>query len=551
MRNVRLSMAASGIVAFGALGWAMGCSASSQEDLTDPKLGKNLVSSSSGTTGAGGGASTSTTSTSGSSGSSGTGGTAPGCDPTESTFVSEMCGVFVAASGKTGATGTRTDPYPTLTEGIAEAVKTNKYVFACADTFNEQVTIKTGLALYGGREDCMKGWALKAGGATTISGPVDKIALTIDTPGSVTIENVDVVAPNAVAASASSIAVLVTNSAVAEFTNCNFTSHDAMKGDNGAPIAADPALDGTAGSIGKTVCSGGATHPGAPASVKTCGGDTSTGGKGGDGTAPAAMSGGNGTDGTVSDAAGTGTHGNGQTVAACTSGGQGGDGASGTDGLGASGLGVISASGYVGVSGGTGGTGTPGVGGGGGGGSKGTTVPIANACGNAGLTDYFGASGGSGGSGGCGGKAGNAGAAGGSSIALLMVDAAKVTLTGVTLTPGKGGPGGVGGQGQLGGAQGGIGLGGDANNGGGLKAGCAGGLGGSGGIGGPGGGGQGGHSLGLAYKGPAPTGMPTYPKIPPQAGAGGLAGPGAKNPAAGKGVDGNSMDPTSYSLEFK
>lgn len=546
MRNMRWSMAASGLVVFGALGWVMGCSASSGEDLTDPKLGSNAKPTSGSSSSSGGGGSPSTTS---GSGSSGTGGVAPGCDPTDSTFVSDMCGVFVALAGKTGAAGTMTDPLPSLTEGIDAAVKANKYVFACADTFNEQVKIKTGLNLFGGREDCMKGWALKAGGATTISGPVDKIALTIDTPGQVTLENVDVVAPAGTKVSKSSIAVLVSQ-AEADFKNCNFTSNDAFAGDDGAMIAYDMQLDGTPGLSGKAVCAPG-NHPGGVAVVKSCGGVMSTGGKGGNGGAPGGAAGGNAADGMVSDAAGVGTHGNGEGALACTPGGQGGPGSKGMDGAGATGIGSISMSGYLGASGLAGGAGKPGVGGGGGGGSKGTLIPIITACSITDPTDYFGASGGSGGSGGCGGMAGNVGGPGGSSIALLVLAAKSVKFDTVTLTPGKGGAGGMGGSGQLGGAQGAFGIGGDATNGGNLAVGCPSGAGGSGGAGGPGGGGQGGHSLGLASKkGTMLPGMPTYPKTPPQPGAGGLAGSPANDPAVGKGVAGNSTAPTAFVLEF-
>lgn len=483
-----------------------------------------------------------------SSASSSSGGTTPGCERTDSTFVSEMCGVFVAAAGKPGAAGTMTDPLPTLDEGIKAAVTAGKYVFACADTFDEQVTITTGLAIYGGRDDCLTSWTVKAGGATTINGPTDKIALTITTPGHVVLENVNAVAPLGTEKSKSSIAVLVTE-ADAEFTGCTFTAKDGFVGDVGAMIPYDAALDGLLGSPGRSVCDPG-SHPGGVAVVKTCGAEKSTGGIGGNGGPPAGITAGNGGDGALTSG-GTSTHGNGETaIAVCSAGAPGAPGGNGTDGAGAIGIGSISMSGYTGASGGVGGGGTPGVGGGGGGGAKGTSVPINTACNVSTLTGYSGASGGSGGSGGCGGKPGNAGGAGGSSIALVVVSAKSVKLDTVTLTPGQGGAGGVGGAGQLGGAQGTAGVLGGATNGGGLKVACAGGAGGTGGIGGPGGGGQGGHSLGLAFKGTAPTGMPTFPKTDPKPGLGGLAGTGAKDPNVGKGVAGNSTTPKSYTLEF-
>ena len=92
---------------------------------------------------------------------------------------------------------------------------------------------------------------------------------------------------------------------------------------------------------------------------------------------------------------------------------------------------------------------------------------------------------------------GGSGKAGGSSLAIVSLGA-KLTLTEVTLTTGKGGDGGKGASGQTGGASGLGSIGGAAGVGGG-KAGCKGGDGGAGGNGGPGGGGRGGHSIGIAY----------------------------------------------------
>ena len=232
-----------------------------------------------------GGSSSSTTTTTSSAMSSTSTGVAPGCDPTDPTFVSDACGVFVSAAGKEGATGTMADPIAKLTPAIAAAISSKKnVVFACAEAFTEQAKITGAVAIYGGRDCATPTWAPKAGAATTLTGLADSVALTIDTSEHVSLDSFDVVAPAAKAPSASSIAVLV-NLAVADFTNCKLTSNDGNDGIAGAVIPPSMALDGLKGMTGADVCAGG-SHKGALEQMNTCasGGATASG-KGGDGGA--------------------------------------------------------------------------------------------------------------------------------------------------------------------------------------------------------------------------------------------------------------------------
>lgn len=103
--------------------------------------------------------------------------------------------------------------------------------------------------------------------------------------------------------------------------------------------------------------------------------------------------------------------------------------------------------------------------------------------------------GGGGGCGGCGGFGGKGGTGGGASIALFTINSA-VNILSSDLVSGLGGAGGAGGAG---------GLGGNGGDGGTASFGCRGGTGGKGATGGSGGGGPGGLSVGILYKGAAPT----------------------------------------------
>ncbi|WP_437742506.1 PGRS family protein [Sorangium sp. So ce1504] len=420
--------------------------------------------------------------------------------------VDDVCGIFVAASGDDAGAGTKGAPVKTIQQAIALAQQGGaaQRVYACAETFEGQVELPGGVALFGGL-DCSNGWGwIGETTKTTLSAGEGEIPLVMrGGDGAVRVEDVQVTAraidpSNTAARSMSSIAALAEGVSV-EMARCALEASDAADGVDGDAYP-EPALAGEQGNPGREACSDEIVVPGG-VKQNDCGtpddpSDDSTGGTGGIGQQ---TEGGAGSPGKPTGTGGTG--GMGESPLECTPGGAGSEGAAGDPGPSATGFGSLSSSGYAGVSGTAGMPGTTAQGGGGGGGAKGGAA--ANQCS---AESPGGASGGSGGPGGCGGKGGHPGGPGGASIALVSLDA-ELTFTDVSLKAGRGGRGGNGGPGQEGGIGGIGGIGGTLPTGvEGLKPGCSGGPGGKGGNGGIGGGGLGGHSLGIAFRGsPPPT----------------------------------------------
>ncbi|WP_437765502.1 PGRS family protein [Sorangium sp. So ce281] len=448
-----------------------------------------------------------------SSGSAGGGGSAPDeCTPSERDEpVENGCGVFVSSSlGDDSGEGVKEAPAKTLAAAIERIRKENApgRIYACAEEFAEAVELPAGVSLYGGL-DCKRGWAWSEEAKTAIAGGPDQVALAVrGAEGTTHIEDVLVKAADAQTAGVSSIAVLVEGATV-ELARSELVAGNGADGAPGVPGAEPAAPDdpvpaaqaGATGSDGANACSDLDGSPGPDAMLlggaaveNACDGESSVGGKGGDGTIASGLDGETGMIGTAGQPGmGQPDAGDGwECLPGAGLGGPGSRGADGVPGTGATGLGTLSSAGYVGVSGGEGTAGKPGQGGGGGGGAKG----LANCSGG---QPGAGASGGSGGAGGCGGKPGQGAGAGGASIALVSVDA-TVTLADCRLQAGHGGNGGRGGDLQPGGSGGDGGIGGTGVSGGSQDA-CDGGKGGKGGNGGPGGGGLGGPSFAIAFRG--------------------------------------------------
>ncbi|NUQ75047.1 MAG: PGRS family protein [Polyangiaceae bacterium] len=461
----------------------------------------------------------------GAGGSGGGGGVNPACVPSASSApVGDSCGVFVSLSGDDGAKGTQASPVKSLAKAIELAQGAGKPVYACAEAFSEAVEVPAGVTIFGGLA-CDDGWSYVGEKTkTTIAGGADEIAMRLlGGDGTTRLEDVKVIAADAMALGGSSIAVLA-DGAAAEFARCEFVAGAGRDGENGqTPSEAvgpsdpnDPAIKGAAGAA---ACMGaGSGNPGGFGAINAlC--NTSSGGDGGKGLESA---GGNGDDGLpIPDPNPTnkGLGGAGDTGSGCEPGAQGANGAQGMGGTGAADLGTIDSNGYAGPSGGDGLPGGLAQGGGGGGGAKGKV-------------GCNGASGGGGGAGGCAGKGGTGGTAAGSSIALISLNA-NLLHTDVVLRTAAGGKGGDGGDGQGGGVGGNGGDGGlgDMSAPATFQA-CNGGKGGQGGSGGKGGGGRGGHSIGIAYTGDTPsTNGVTF-----EIGAAGIGGIGAD--ATGNGADG-------------
>jgi hypothetical protein len=468
----------------------------------------------------------------------------PDCSGDPSTKnVTNDCGVFAQADAPAGGDGTQAKPFVKLADAVATAESAGKRVYACTNkAFAEAVTIGNGIEVYGGL-DCTKGWTWSQDARAQLSGPADKVALTVTSAASgAKVEGFAITgaSPSDLTMGGSSIAVAVDDVA-ATLDHCDVKASDAADGVAGTTsttlvtIGADAPMPTAAA---ENACTNPLSVVGGPPGVTMCGGVDTSGGAGGKGGITGMMSG-NGQNGAKGANPATpppmgmdGLGGAGQTDPAgtCMPGDPGAPGGAGAAGNGGSAMGDALT--LVGITNGddTGGKpGTPGQGGGGGGGAKSGAFCTGGVDGN-------GASGGGAGAGGCGGLGGGGGKAGGSSIAIVSLGA-KFVLTEVTLAVSKGGKGGDGATNQTGG-KGGNGASGGANSGVGMSIdGCKGGDGGKGGAGGPGGGGRGGHAIGIAY---AKTPMPMAAIqmfTPGTAGSGGTVGNGA--PASSNGASGS------------
>ena len=380
----------------------------------------------------------------------------------------------------------RLSELPVATLGKAVQLAAGKgYIYACTETFAENLTLAAGLKLYGGL-DCNQEWLYSgSGGTPTVIAPAAGVPLVLTSSADgVRLRGFQFVAPPGGAPGDSSIAVVATG-VTGVIESSALIAGDAPPGGEGNDASPEPIGTTPDGNSGGDACTA-SSMVGAFGFTNDCG--DSIGGTGGVGGAIVGESGAPG--GPILGAeGGAGDTGSGWTCAA--NGGEGHNGDAAADGLpGKSGaaLGKLAADGYRGADGGNGESGKPGQGGGGGGGRSGPQCAAGK----------VGAGGGSGGPGGCGGKGGGGGRAGGSSVGLLSL-ASSLTLLDVVVITGKGGTGGRGGMGQPGGSGGKGGSGGNGS-----LPGCTGGEGGRGGNGGTGGGGRGGHSIGIAHGGAPP-----------------------------------------------
>jgi hypothetical protein len=408
----------------------------------------------------------------GDAGSAGDSGTL--CDTTkspsqESCLIDNEYAVFVAPTGKDGASGTKAAPVKTIAKAVELAGDT-KMVIACDGTYDEQVKLTAGAKLYGGFAcpGSAAPWSYESGKKAKVAPSTRGLALGIATDAAaVIIEDFEFDAKDGVDPGESSVAAFVSTSTNVALTRVKLVAGRGVDGANGALAQLtlpDPStLKGTAANGD----SGGMFNTGMCSA-----GEKPKGGAGGNGGAGAATTGGSGTPDLGM--------GKGGIAGSCLAVGAGQDGANAAPqppAPGASKLGTITAIGWNGSAGSDGATGTPGQGGGGGAGA------------------LAGGGGGGGGSGGCGGAGATGGKAGGSSIALLVLNS-SIALTANELASGDAGNGGSGAVGQEG----------QAGGSGGVQVpdGCQGGKGGKGGQGGAGGGAAGGMSVGIAYQGATP-----------------------------------------------
>jgi hypothetical protein len=420
------------------------------------------------------------------------------------------CGVFVRADGDDRDPGTRKRPVRTLQRAIVLAASgrsdgeaPTRRVYACGETFEEAVVLPSGVDLWGGRRCADGDWLFGASFGvpdqmtTIVPGPAAIPVRVLDGGGATsTVFGVRVVAAEGSAGDGkSSIGMILSQGAKVRVVQSHVYAADGKDGEPGEDAPRIRAKDGTYGEKGADACTVDVAT-GAPTVVTECdGGIESIGGHGGDGYVEAGGDGQPGAPASAEDPAASGQGGLGAGSGKCSAGTSGANGEPGLHGPGASGLGSLDVTGWVGVRGTDGTPGGIGRGGGGGGGSRSRFGAIQCRPGE----PQGGAAGGSGGGGGCGGKAGQGGGYGGSSLGIVVLGGAEITMEASLVVTGRGGNGGAGGTGQLGGRGG---AGGDGGN---SRweewYACDGGKGGNGGNGGNGGGGLGGHSIGVATVG--------------------------------------------------
>ncbi|WP_437969507.1 hypothetical protein WMF04_09490 [Sorangium sp. So ce260] len=413
------------------------------------------------------------------------------------------CGVFVARRGDDASDGTREAPVRTLRRAVEKASEPGgtRRVYACAEDFEEAVTLPSGVAIWGGRDCAAEAWTW--GGVESFTGiapEAERVPLTVEarqTSMTSAVFGVRLVAADATRPSGSSIGMIVGEGAAVEVVSSEILTGNGADGADGESAPQDTpwrAPDGAHGHPGAGGCLTDWTE-GAPPAVTVCeDGTTSIGGAGGDGDVAAGGDGESGAPAPGASAMHDGEGGEGGPMS-CTPGENGGDGEPGANGVGGgTGLderlkyGSISARGWQGFSGQDGQNGGIGQGGGGGGGvgPNGKCRPI---------DPQGGPSGGSGGGGGCGGRGGRGGGYGGGSFGIIALHA-HVLVDKTAIITGDGGRGGNGGRGQTGGKGGPEGpRGAIAPE---AYYACYGGRGGDGGGGGHGGGGLGGVSVTVA-----------------------------------------------------
>ncbi len=370
-------------------------------------------------------------------------------------------GVFVSSSrGVVDGDGSMQRPFKTLDAAIAKAETNGKRVLACAETYGEQLALRSGVSVYGYFSCDGGAFVLAADKRARVEAPTSPalVAEAIALPTRV--EGFDVIAPDGSEASPSSIAARIADSHGLTLGKGSLRAGRGKDGADGVEPAqtAPTGADGTDGlaaghcSTAPFTCTRiGGVNPapggdGAPAT--SCGGGL-FGGRGGTGGVAGSRS----PNGGYTAPATAGSGGNGETASGGTSeGATGNPGANGVDGSpgvqGGMGRIELREDGLHLVDGTAGTNGMPGQGGGGGGGS-----------GSPGTNWEYAPSGGGGGAGGCPGVAGTPGGSGGASVGLHVVKS-ELALEDVSVVASAGGRAGVGTRGAAptAGGAGGIGF---------------------------------------------------------------------------------------------
>lgn len=454
-------------------------------------------------------------------------------------------GIFVSATGAANAAGTPYDPVRTIGEGLAKATPGGRdHVYVAAGTYNEVVTLKKGVSIFGGYSNDGK-WtrnlALHKTQITSSTGASSiRVVIAEGIDQRTVLDGVEVLAGTNANPGGSSYAVWVKDSTEAlELVRVTAIGGNGGAGRNGADGSdGSPGVVGNPGGNSSQACTG---WPSCSCTDCGCDNEQTNSGAAGTGGTNQCASGRNAAGG-LGGRSGCGDSGkgkkgndspggapggaevNGKTVGNPGTGGS--AGSPGSNGRAGAAGGTVNSSGFwSGDTSEAGGSGENGVGGGGGGGGGGHDNDFWTCA-------SWGGPGGGGGSGGCGGTAGQPGTPGGGSFGVFLYNA-NPTLRDSSIGHKNGGNGGRAGTGGGGGAgrDGGAGGAGCED----AKAGGKGGAGGSGGRGGHGGGGAGGIAFGLFLAGSSNPICANLSFSPP--GAGGTAGLGGSS-SGNRGSDG-------------
>jgi hypothetical protein len=415
--------------------------------------------------------------------------------------------------GNNSNDGSKNNPLKTITAGLnaANSSPDKKTVIVSGGTFNENISLKSGISIHGGYSgspDWIEGFFFE----TIIVGNTP--AISAKNVSNINLVNITIISNDATIAGDSSYAVFIYNSENILLDNLNVKAGKGAEGVDGE--YGTEGLDGNPGSQGDKGCE---SVDGWFSGIFCNKCSVPQGGEGG--SSPCSMFGGKGGEPGKDNSYGEpGENGTGSS----NNGGEGGighnsddmclfytglaihgnDGEPGphsTHGSGGKEFGTITEDGYITANGEKGEDGAHGQGGGGGGGGQGGSK----------WCKSYGSSGGGGGGGGCGGKGGKGGKGGGGSFAIIVHNS-HISVLNSSFESSDGGDGGDAGTGALGGLGGNGGSGGPYGGSGEQDdAGCGGwgGNGANGRRGGHGGGGGGGPSIAVVISDSSVNGLNT------------------------------------------
>ncbi|AKU96900.1 hypothetical protein AKJ09_03564 [Labilithrix luteola] len=155
--------------------------------------------------------------------------------------LTEQFGVFVSARGSDTAEGTRRAPLATLSAAIRMAKSKGRRVYACAETYNENVVMEDGVPMLGGI-DCSAGWKFSSSLRARIEAPASPAVLAKGITKATVIGGFEIVAPDAKHPSESSIVVFAINSVGLTIAHSRLQAGRGGDGTDGAAaIALTPA----------------------------------------------------------------------------------------------------------------------------------------------------------------------------------------------------------------------------------------------------------------------------------------------------------------------